>query len=102
MPGLSGVDNCFTCLVTGQQVVAKGRQQQEAANDVEVLLAVVRLPQVQSDVLISFNAPRYISEHSASAQQAGAGWQSGASHARALFLDILKTFRVLDWGLFGN
>jgi hypothetical protein len=102
MPGLSEVANCFKCLVTGQQAVAKGRQQQEAANDVVVLVAVIRIPHVQSDVLISFNAPRYISQHSLSAQQTGSGWQAGASQARALFLDILKTFQVLDWGLFGH
>ena len=83
-------------------MVAKERQGREAANGLEVLVAVVRLPHVDSDVLISFNAPRYISEQSRSAQQAGFGLQAGASRARALFLDILKTFVVLDWGLFGN
>ena len=53
----------FSGIISGLQTMSKGRQDQRvAANVVAVALAVVRLPHVRSDVLVSSHAPVFISE----------------------------------------
>jgi hypothetical protein len=61
--------------------------------DVSVFLAVLRLPHVASEVLISFTAP-------AAAQQEAD--EEGAAAAERRFADIVRSFRVLEWSLFGG
>ncbi|PSC69030.1 putative ran guanine nucleotide release factor [Micractinium conductrix] len=98
MPGLPA--ECYRGLVVGQQLVAKGRQGTSALNKVQVLLCCVRLPHVGSDVLITLNSPIFISERSAAAEHAGAGYKGVHLTAPALFRQILATFSIADWGLF--
>ncbi|KAI7843900.1 hypothetical protein COHA_002444 [Chlorella ohadii] len=100
MPGLP--PECFKVVVTGQQAVSKGRQGSQALNKVQVMLCVIRLPQHGSDVLITLNSPIYISEHSAAAEHAGAGFKGAHLTAPALFRSILATFAINDWALFGG
>ena len=74
----------------------------EAVWRVQVLLAVVRLPAHGSDLLVTLNTPSFISAASAAAEEAGAGPKSAHTAAPALFADILRTLKILDWGLFGS
>ncbi|KAL4457492.1 hypothetical protein ABPG75_012357 [Micractinium tetrahymenae] len=100
MPGLP--PECFKSLVVGQQAVSKGRQGSSALNKVQVLLCCIRLPQHGSDVLVTLNSPIYISEKSAAAEHAGPGFKGAHLTAPALFRQILASFRINDWGLFGS
>ena len=40
-------------------------------SDVQLIVAVVQMPQVDSDLVVSLNTPQYISEKSAPAEHAG-------------------------------
>lgn len=90
-----------TCAL-GYQTIAKGRQAQDTSNYVQIILGVVRLPQVQSDIVISLNTPAYIHEKSASAEHAGAGAKTAYIRAPELFKRMLQSFKILDMGLFGS
>lgn len=83
------------------QSVSKGRQSSHAANDVLVVLAVLRLPSVGSDLLVSLNSPVLISEHSAAAADAGAGVKTAFATAPQLMAAVIRSLKVEDWGLFG-
>ncbi|KAK9802854.1 hypothetical protein WJX73_008833 [Symbiochloris irregularis] len=89
-------------LATGVQRVAKQGDSKELGNELQVLLAVVRLPQVNSDILITLNTPIYINPASRTAKHVAAGHQATHEHAPAEFAALLTTFTVLDWGLFGS
>ena len=67
-----------------------------------MLLAVIRLPQVRSDVLVTLNTPIFVNPKSRAARTVGAGLQSSHEHAPADFAALLSSFQVLDWGLFGS
>lgn len=99
MPGVP--EGCFKSLLVGQQVVSKGRQGSSALNKIQVALCVVRLPQQVTDLLITLNTPIFISEHSAAAEHAGAGFKGAHLTAPLLFRQMLKTFKIVDWSLFG-
>lgn len=99
-PGLP--PEAFKCLVAGEQEVSKGRQGANAANLVHILLAVLRLKNVNSDVLITLNTPIFISESSAAAQHAGAGAKDLSQGALPLMQRILASLRVHDWDMFGG
>lgn len=87
----------------GRLRAGKGRQtDDEAANDVACCLAVVRLPSVGSDVLLTAFAPARVGARSAAAAHAGAGVKIGADEtAEAILREALATAEVRDWGLFG-
>jgi hypothetical protein len=80
---------------------AKGRQGEEASNAVQVLIAIIRLPSVSSDLLVTLNTPVYISSASAAAAQAGSGEKQQHLEAPQLMQQVLRSLRILDWGLFG-
>jgi hypothetical protein len=101
VPGVPG-QLAYKAMAMGTMVAAKGRQGGHAANDVQVLLAVLRMPQYNSDVLITLNTPIRISEHSAATEQAGAGFQRASLSAPPLFEQILQTFKIYDYGVFGS
>ncbi|EFJ49918.1 hypothetical protein VOLCADRAFT_89409 [Volvox carteri f. nagariensis] len=73
----------YKCLVQGRQMVRRGRE----AKDTEVMLAVLRFPQVQSDLLISLSTPAAAAE--------------SRSEATAIIAQVLATLEILDWRLFG-
>lgn len=100
MPGVPAA--AYKALAVGQQAVSKGRQGKQAVNKVQILLCCVRLLQQQSDVLITRNTPIWISERSAAAEHAGAGFKGAHLVAPDLFRRALATLEVLDWGLFGG
>jgi hypothetical protein len=78
--------------VTGIQRIAKGRQTQ--ARDVHCLVAVIRLPHVQSDLLITLSTPT----SSAAGSQAGTFNPAGTA---LLFRNVLETLSIKDYSLFG-
>jgi len=100
VPNLPGNSVC-TCAL-GYQTVAKGRQGTDTSNYVQIIFGVVRLPQVQSDIVISLNTPAYINEKSSSAEHAGAGPKTAYLRAPEVFRRMLQSFRIIDMGLFGS
>jgi hypothetical protein len=95
----------YMCLVSGTQQACKGRDAGvDRSNTVQLLLCIIRLPQHGSDLLITVNAPSYISPSSSAAQHADAqGQQAGAEgQAAAVMQGVLRSLRVQDWGLFGG
>ncbi|KAL4857856.1 Ran guanine nucleotide release factor [Chlorella vulgaris] len=94
--------DCFKAILVGQQAVTKGRQGSDALNKVHIILCCIRLPQHGSDLLLTLNSPIYISEKSAAAEHAGAGFKGAHLTAPALFKQIISSLRINDWGLFGD
>ncbi|KAI5084531.1 hypothetical protein GOP47_0000700 [Adiantum capillus-veneris] len=91
----------------GRMAVSKGRQGAEAQNLLRVYLANIRLPNVNTDILVTVNEPLLISEESESAKVVGAGVAvsaeaAGVMPASEIFHLVLATFKINDWGLFGN
>ena len=68
----------------------------------QVAAALLRLPQVDSDLAVQLNTPAHINAASAAAEHIGAGSLPGAAAAPALLLRALATLTIRDWGLFGN
>lgn len=90
-------------LSSGRQIVKKGRQQDPAAaNDVQVLLAAIRLPQYKTDLVVSLNSPITIAQHSVAAADAGAGSKRLHDAAPDKFRTMLSTLHIRDYALFGT
>lgn len=86
-----------TCqLLRGYQNVAKFNE--GVKNRVQIMLAVVRLPHVQTDLVISWNHPVSVNPQSSSAGTA-ATTTGDLSHE---FLSMLKSFCMVNWALFGD
>jgi hypothetical protein len=68
-------------------------------------MAVIRLPHVSSEILITVNEPIVIHPESSSATffntTIPSASFSGSTSALDLFRNILLSFRVVDWSLFG-
>lgn len=69
-------------VLEGQQTVAKFNTNQPHL--VHVTLACIRLPSVNSDILITLNEPENLA----------------AASLKALFSDSLSSLRIADWKLF--
>lgn len=74
--------------------MAKFRE--HAHNVVFVYLAVIRIPEVQTDILISMNTPEYIDHLSSSAGAVPVA----SEETLATFHEVLASFQILDWSLF--
>lgn len=94
-------ENYHKCLVRGTQDVSKSREGPAAVNRVQLLVALIRLPDYESDIIITLNTPVFISQYSSSAQLTGSGAQAWHEDAPALFQAILKTFKINDYDVFG-
>ncbi|KAI3730779.1 hypothetical protein L1987_61956 [Smallanthus sonchifolius] len=91
---------------TAQMSISKGRQGREAQNLVKVYLANLRLKGVGTDVLITAYEPVFISPSSESARSVGAGLtvpatELGRTPMADVFKQVVATFRINDWNLFG-
>ncbi|KAJ0816607.1 putative ran-interacting Mog1 protein [Helianthus annuus] len=91
---------------TAQMAISKGRQGREAQNLVKVYLANLRLKGVGTDVLITAYEPVFINPSSESARSVGAGLtvpaaELGRTPMADVFKQVVATFRVNDWNLFG-
>ncbi|XP_048476046.1 ran guanine nucleotide release factor [Rhincodon typus] len=90
-------------LLSGRQQVAKFNEQ--ARNTVTIHLALFRLPQYSTDILITFNDPTIISPFSSSV--GGSSVQSGGTSASAAphwtleqFRATVQSFQLLDPTIF--
>lgn len=66
---------------------------------VQVAFALLRLPEVESDVAVQLNTPSFISSTAAENNEAGILQMAASSQ---LLLQVLSTLDIKDWGLFGK
>mmetsp|Transcript_5273 Transcript_5273/g.11943 ORF Transcript_5273/g.11943 Transcript_5273/m.11943 type:complete len:190 (-) Transcript_5273:69-638(-) len=92
---LPGVPADVRCLIgVGEQTVAKFNE--GCGNRVRVHICAIRLLAQDTDILISLNDPVSIDPQSSSH---GQPVRQGAEEA---FSRLLRSFRIADWGLFGE
>jgi hypothetical protein len=84
--------------IRGIQHVAKFKESER--NAVAVHLAVLRIPSVDSDIVVHLNQPLAISQGSSSSTIAHATPSGTPEQGMALFKSILASIKVLDWDLF--
>ena len=84
------------------------------SNFTALLLLVIRLPQHFTDIVITINIPHIVASHASIDQDEGNTYRPGtidlAGGTNGKLVDegleirkrILKTFEILDWGLFGE
>jgi len=82
----------------GTQQVSKYKEQ--ALNTVNVYMCVIRIPQVTTDILITLNDGVVVNPDSSSVQFIVPDTKPNAEQTMALFKEILRSFRILDYGLF--
>lgn len=88
-------------ILSGVQRVAKFKESER--NELAVHLAVVRIPSVDSDIVVHMNQPININAKSSSTTVAHATAMGTKEEGMALFKVILRSLKVKDWGLFdGN
>eukprot|EP00053_Salpingoeca_punica_P011924 m.106335 g.106335 ORF g.106335 m.106335 type:complete len:193 (+) comp15815_c3_seq1:65-643(+) len=86
-------------LTYGLQHIAKFKDSAEHANTVRVFVACLRMREYGTDIVVSLNAPQWISEASASAQYAHpelVRQHNGLETALPLFQAIVQSFTVVD------
>lgn len=89
-------------LVTGSLQASKGRDDaQSHANNVLLLLAVLRFPQHETDLLVSLNAPLCVADGSSAGLQPGVQ-PAAQQQAEGVMQGVLRSLCVKDWGLFGG
>jgi hypothetical protein len=94
----SNTTDSFKQILIGQQQVAKHRE--EVKNVVNFYMGVIRLKNVTTDLLITFNDPVQIHPDSSSASNSIAlGYLS--DHSRRVFQAVFDTLKVNDWSIFG-
>lgn len=89
-------------LLHGTQKVAKFNEAQNLAyNVVEIMMAVVRLENVQTDIVISINAPIAVAPGSSETNPIPASAEA-IQHVQQELMQVLAGLQVVDWGLFGS
>eukprot|EP00455_Lapot_gusevi_P053931 TRINITY_DN8520_c0_g1_i5.p1 TRINITY_DN8520_c0_g1~~TRINITY_DN8520_c0_g1_i5.p1 ORF type:complete len:184 (-),score=21.59 TRINITY_DN8520_c0_g1_i5:25-576(-) len=82
----------------GRMKISKGRESSEAANLIEVYIAVIRLKEFSSDILLTINVPIQFSELSASCQ----GCEIASTESNRDLLRIcLSSFKINNYSIFG-
>ena len=96
-------------LVFGTQQVSKYREGAEASNEVLVCLGHICLPEYETEILVTLNSPLSISRASSSFNYTQQGHEDGdedpgatAHRTQNLFRDLLRSFQVKDYKLFGH
>eukprot|EP01134_Creolimax_fragrantissima_P002881 CFRG2881T1 len=95
---LTNMDSTEAFHIVGTQKVAKFKEDADAANILRIELVLIRLPHVTTDIVISFNNPVQMSTHSSSTVGKEPAHDMMSSQD---FLSCVKTFNVVDFGLFG-
>jgi hypothetical protein len=88
----------YAQLIIGRQSVSKFRESSSTSNMVNIYLLVIRLKNVDTDVLITYNHPVRINPASSSA--ATGAREGSVELAVENFRELVKSFVVRDWGLF--
>ena len=97
-------EQCCACITRGSQKVAQGGREGSTTNNdndthwIDVEICVLRLPTVQTDLLITLSTPQR-SDAVRSDADAGA---VGQYNSGTLFQQILKTVNIKDWSLFAS
>lgn len=103
MPSIPGI---YASFAYGRMKVAKHRDAQDFANLLRVLLVNVRLPQKETDMLITCNIPQIVNPQSST----NAGKQCPITSVVdekdlpplvAMFEDAVRSMKIRDWNLFG-
>ncbi|CAE7720544.1 rangrf [Symbiodinium sp. CCMP2592] len=93
VPHLPATARCLAGI--GEQTVAKFRE--DRGNRVRIHAAAIRLPDVSTDILITLNDPVHVDPDSSSAEA-----PVPSEPAEDVFRMLLRSFRITDWGLFGE
>ena len=86
----------------GTQKISKLRE--SAENDVHIFLVCIRLtdPAIASEILVTLNVPTYVHEKSSTTRILSPGNQPlDIESYRVAFRQMLESFQVCDWHLFG-
>eukprot|EP01095_Lingulamoeba_sp_RSL-Kostka_P014904 TRINITY_DN666_c0_g2_i2.p1 TRINITY_DN666_c0_g2~~TRINITY_DN666_c0_g2_i2.p1 ORF type:complete len:194 (-),score=62.05 TRINITY_DN666_c0_g2_i2:52-633(-) len=89
------------CVVLGKQHVSKGRE--ESKNHVNLYLAVLRFPSIQTEILISFSDAVIINQKSSSHKYVLLPDTDNNEHhneALVFFRHLIRSFKVSDWSIF--
>ncbi|QDZ26108.1 putative Mog1-like ran guanine nucleotide release factor [Chloropicon primus] len=96
-------------LLFGVQGIAKDKDKAEAANQVHLCLCDIAIPEYETEVLVTMNTPLAISEKSSSfGKVEGAAGSSKGERERLVrdaveaFKDVVASFKVVDYRLFGH
>lgn len=88
--------------MTGTLQASKGRDDaHQHANTVLLLLAVLRFPRHETDLLVSVNAPLCVADGSSAGLQPGVQ-PAAQGQAAGVMQGVLCSLCVKDWGLFGG
>ncbi|KAJ3299346.1 hypothetical protein HK104_009198 [Borealophlyctis nickersoniae] len=97
--------NTHISLLSGQQQITKFRERDPLTrNVVHIFMCVLRLANVRTDLVISYNYPIALGPASSSAQalaESGAGMGLPET-ALENFREVVRSVKVHDWGLFGS
>lgn len=85
-------------MLRGQQSIAKFKE--AARNVVTVDLAIIRLPQHETDILISMNTPATINQGSSSAAVVTSA--TTPMENAAVFQTLVSSFAIRDYTLFNG
>ncbi|KAI8919319.1 hypothetical protein PhCBS80983_g02128 [Powellomyces hirtus] len=97
--------NVHASIIVGRQTVAKFNESSPDAHNVVIIyLALIRIPQVTTDLVISHNQPIVLGSASSSTTAlAGVGLQAPvAEEGLDSFRKMLQSLKIMDWGLFGE
>mmetsp|Transcript_90919 Transcript_90919/g.294221 ORF Transcript_90919/g.294221 Transcript_90919/m.294221 type:complete len:197 (+) Transcript_90919:68-658(+) len=92
LPRLPADVRCFTGV--GEQKVAKFKE--ACSNRVRVHMCAIRLAEQRTDILLTLNDPVSIDPQSSS------GGLPVLQGAEEVFARVLRSFRIVDWDLFGE
>ncbi|KAJ3416236.1 Golgi apyrase [Chytridiales sp. JEL 0842] len=83
-------------LVVGRQAIAKFRSNEPNSprDHVNIYMAVIRIPRVATDLLISYNDPAMV------ATELESGIGGGGEKGLEYFMEIARSLEIKDWGLF--
>ena len=95
--GPSREEKSYKCLISGEMTISKFKEGREAANLVHVLLAVIRLPSVETDITLTLYTPIKVSERSSSKVDRTISKEESV----AIFKQVLSSFEIRDYSLFG-
>eukprot|EP00475_Leptophrys_vorax_P019504 TRINITY_DN2669_c0_g1_i1.p1 TRINITY_DN2669_c0_g1~~TRINITY_DN2669_c0_g1_i1.p1 ORF type:complete len:194 (-),score=51.05 TRINITY_DN2669_c0_g1_i1:142-723(-) len=91
------LSSCF--YIHGYQMISKFKEEQEAANKVDVQMIVIRLAHITTDINLIFNSPVEVSPQSSIA---GKIIKPTIAMDKQYVLEVLNSLTVRDWSIFGQ
>eukprot|EP00033_Pygsuia_biforma_P006058 GCRY01006727.1.p1 GENE.GCRY01006727.1~~GCRY01006727.1.p1 ORF type:complete len:189 (+),score=37.25 GCRY01006727.1:104-670(+) len=98
-PLLSEFEGSKGTAVFGRWAISKFKE--SARNEVSVCMAVVRLPQFETDLTLTLYHPVAIAPESSSFENIEKSGESLSEQDNKVFFNAVKTFQLVDPGLFG-